>query len=256
MSGMAVNMLYEELRLAIRRQSFPSCVYPLTWTFSTIVSAFNAHPEFNSLYDFEVAVRHGSLNHGRRVLLSIMYIGAGEENVVMQNWFDAYTSLLFPPSAAVLNCAGRNAEQCVLTCKAGFIQGECSSQDRVTLLLTCFSEEDQEAILSEDLLPQRLRDGVAHRLSTQASVDACLAAMLQDERTLLGRRAAGMIDLDGTSLPVLSGVVKYQFLSGSYQATGEVPLGGANTVPAFTWVHCPSVYVGIRYQGGVTHHVG
>jgi hypothetical protein len=36
------------------------------------------------------------------------------------------------------------------------------------------------------MLPQRVRDGIAHRLSTQASVDACLAAMLQDERTLLG----------------------------------------------------------------------
>ena len=235
-SGMAVAMLYEELRLAIRRQSFPSCIFPLTWTFSTIVSAFNAHPEFNSLYDFEVAVRHGSLNHGRRVLLSIMFIGASEETVVMQNWYDAYTSVLFPPGAGVMNCAGRNAEQCVLTCKAGFVLGECSSQDRVTLLLTCFSEEDQEAIVSEDMLPQRVRDGIAHRLSTQASVDACLAAMLQDERTLLGRRAAGMIDLEGTSLPVLSGVVKYQFLGGSYQATGEVPLGDANTVPAFTWV--------------------
>ena len=135
----------------------------------------------------------------------------------MQNWYDAYTSVLFPPGAGVMNCAGRNAEQCVLTCKAGFILGECSSQDRVTLLLTCFSEEDQKAILSEDLLPQRLKDGIAHRLSTQASVDAGLAAMLQDERTLLGRRAAGMIDLEGTSLPVLSGVVKYQFLGGSYQ---------------------------------------
>ena len=98
------------------------------------------------------------------------------------------------------------------------------------------SEEDQEAILPGNLLPQGLMEGVSHRTTNQTSVDAGLAAMLQDERTLLGRRAAGVIDLDGTSLPVFGGVVKYQFLSGSYRATGEVPLEEINTVPAFTWV--------------------
>ena len=118
-SGIAVKDLYEELWLAIRRRSFPRYIYPLTWTFGTIVSGYNAHPEFNGLYDFEVAVRHGSLNHGRRVLLSIMYLGAGEEPVDMQNWMDAYASLLFPPGATVLVCAGRNVERAVLTCKGG-----------------------------------------------------------------------------------------------------------------------------------------
>ena len=223
-SGVAVNTLYEELRLAIRRQSFPRYIYPLTWTFGTTVSGYNAHPEFNGLYDFEVAIRHGSLNHGRRVLFSIMYLGAGEEIVDMQNWMDAYASLLFPPGASVLVCAGRNVERAVLTCKAGVILGECSSQDRVALLLTSFSEEDQEATVSGNMLPKRLMEGVSHQTINQSGIDAGLAAMLQNEHTLLGRRAAGMIDLDGTSLPVLGGVVKYQFLDGSYQATGEVPL--------------------------------
>ena len=90
---LAVGDLYEELRMAIRRQSFPRYIYPLTWTFGTIVSGYNTHPEFNELYDFEVAVRQGSLNHGRRVLLSIMYLGAGEEPVEMRNWVDAYECL-------------------------------------------------------------------------------------------------------------------------------------------------------------------
>jgi hypothetical protein len=198
------------------------------------VSGYNAHPEFNELYDFEVAVQQGSLNYGRRVLLSIMYLGAGEEPVEMRNWMDAYESLLFPPGASVLHCAGHNAEQGFITCKGGVIPGECSSQDRVALLLTSFS--DQEAILPGNLLPQRLMEGVSHRMINQSSVDAGVAAMLQDERTLLGRHATRMLNLGGTSLPVFDGVVKYQFLWGSYHATGEVPLEDDNTVPAFTWI--------------------
>jgi hypothetical protein len=108
---MAVEDLYEELRVAIRRQSFPRYIYPLTWTFSTIVSGYNAHPEFNDLYDFAVSILPESLNHGRMVLLSIMYLGAGEAPVDMKNWMDAYESLLFPPGVSVLHCPGRNVDQ-------------------------------------------------------------------------------------------------------------------------------------------------
>ena len=38
--------------------------------------------------------------------------------------------------------------------------------------------------------------------------------MLQDECTILGKRAAMKIDLGGTTLPISDGVVKYQFLGG------------------------------------------
>jgi hypothetical protein len=59
MSGVTAGELYEELRCAIVQQRFPATVQPLDWTFSTIVSGYNAHPVFNELYDFELAVRHG-----------------------------------------------------------------------------------------------------------------------------------------------------------------------------------------------------
>ena len=45
-----------------------------------------------------------------------------------------------------------------------------------------------------------------------------------------------MLDLGGTTLPVFYSVVKYQFLGGSYRATGEIPLEDDNTVTAFTWL--------------------
>ena len=111
--------------MAIRRQSFPRYIYPLTWTFGTVVSGYNAHPEFNELYDFEVAVRQGSLNYGRRVLLSIMYLGAGEEPVEMRNWMDAYECLLLPPGASVLHCAGLIEDPGIIYGKGGEIPGFC-----------------------------------------------------------------------------------------------------------------------------------
>ena len=55
-SGMSVGELYEELRRAIVHQPVPTSVQPLDWTFSTIVSGYNAHPVFNEMYDFQVAV--------------------------------------------------------------------------------------------------------------------------------------------------------------------------------------------------------
>jgi hypothetical protein len=71
-SGMTVGELYEELRLAIIQQTVPTSVQPHEWTFSTIVNGYNAHPVFNEMYEFQVAVSQESLNHARRVLLFIM----------------------------------------------------------------------------------------------------------------------------------------------------------------------------------------
>jgi len=45
-------------------------IFPLTWTFDTIVGAFNNFPAVRELYHFATAVAPFSLNHGRRVLLS------------------------------------------------------------------------------------------------------------------------------------------------------------------------------------------
>jgi len=99
--------------------------------------------------------------------------------------------------------------------KEGVILGECRSQDLEALLLTSFSEEDHEATLPGNLLPQRLLAGVSLRMMNQSSVESGLAAMLQDERTQLGKRAAARLGLRGTTSSVLNGVVKYQFLGGS-----------------------------------------
>jgi hypothetical protein len=38
--------------------------------------------------------------------------------------------------------------------------------------------------------------------------------MLQDECTMLGKRAAAKLDLGGTTLPISDGVVKYQLIGG------------------------------------------
>jgi phosphoribosyl-ATP pyrophosphohydrolase len=107
-SGMSVGELYEELRRAIVHQPVPTSVQPLDWTFSTIVSGYNAHPVFHELYDFQVAVSQGSLNHGRRVLLSIMCLLASRTQSDLDHWQAAYESLLFPDGVVLLDCAGCN----------------------------------------------------------------------------------------------------------------------------------------------------
>ena len=93
---MSVVELYEELRRAIVQQPVPTSVQPLEWTFSTIVNGYNAHPVFSEMYDFTVAVSQGSLNHGRRVLLSVMCLLASRTQSDLGRWQAAYESLLFP----------------------------------------------------------------------------------------------------------------------------------------------------------------
>jgi len=65
-----VEALYRGLAEAIRGQRIPVDIFPLTWTFDTIVGAFNNFPAVRELYHFATAVAPFSLNHGRRVLLS------------------------------------------------------------------------------------------------------------------------------------------------------------------------------------------
>ena len=84
--GMSVGELYDELRLAIVQQPVHTSVQPLEWTFSTIVNGYNAHPVFSEMYDFTVAVSPGSLNHGRRVLLSIMCLLASRLQSDLGSW--------------------------------------------------------------------------------------------------------------------------------------------------------------------------
>jgi len=68
-----VEALYHGLTEAIRGQCIPVDIFPLTWTFDTIVGAFNNFPEARELYHFATAVVPYSLNHGRRVLLSVLF---------------------------------------------------------------------------------------------------------------------------------------------------------------------------------------
>jgi hypothetical protein len=72
--GRTVAALYEDLALAIKGQTVPRRIYPLRWYFKTIVWAYNNFPEMNELYSFRESIQPFPLNHGRRVLLSAMFL--------------------------------------------------------------------------------------------------------------------------------------------------------------------------------------
>jgi hypothetical protein len=74
LSGITVAALYEELAVAIKSQSVPRRIFPLRWSFKTIVGAYNNFPEMDALYSFREAVQPIPLNHGRRVLLWAMFL--------------------------------------------------------------------------------------------------------------------------------------------------------------------------------------
>jgi hypothetical protein len=57
MAGMTVTTLFEELAMAIREQMVPRRIYPLQWSFKTIVSAYNNFPEMDDLYSFWEAIQ-------------------------------------------------------------------------------------------------------------------------------------------------------------------------------------------------------
>ena len=99
-------------------------VQPLEWTFSTIVNGYNAHPVFSEMYEFTVAVSQGSLNHGRRVLLSIMCLLASRTQSNLGHWQAAYESLLFPVGVMLLDCAGCNKTY-MLTLHPNAVFGTC-----------------------------------------------------------------------------------------------------------------------------------
>ena len=181
---MRVVELYKESRRAIVQQPVPTSVQPLEWTFSTIVNGYNAHPVFSEMYEFTMAVSQGSLNHGRRVLLSIM---------------------------CSLDCAGCNKTY-MLTLHPNAVFGTCVSQEVVELLRQSFSEEDQEAFVQMDQLPPRLRSGVREQSLGVWGMDSALAQMLQDERTTMGQRTASARMLSTTPVVGSEDIVRYPLL--------------------------------------------
>jgi hypothetical protein len=86
MSGITGSDLYGELANAIRRVRIPVCVQPLTWTFGHIISAYNNFPELDNLYSFRDSIQPFSLGHGRRVLLSAMFLLLQGRAVDMKSW--------------------------------------------------------------------------------------------------------------------------------------------------------------------------
>ena len=56
LSGLTVAALYEELAKAIKEQSVPLQIFPLRWSFKTIVGAYNNFPEMDALYSFREAL--------------------------------------------------------------------------------------------------------------------------------------------------------------------------------------------------------
>ena len=235
LSGVTVAYLYQELGSAIRLQQVPTKFWPLTWTRSTIVSGYNAHPEFNDLYDFQAAVSHGSLNHGRRVLLSILYLLADTSRVGANTWKAAYYCLLFEGGERLLDCPGCNVNHPRIR-NSELVREEITSQAMVALLLENYSEEEQEAKVSGLLLPVRLSAGVQCRDVRVSNIDACLGAMLQDERSPLGQRALSQRVLVEGPLAGGDQLVRYPFLRSSLAATGEVPVSDDTPLRAFTWL--------------------
>ena len=121
------------------------CVQPLTWSFGHIISAYNNFPELDNLYSFRDSIQPFSLGHGRRVLLSAMYLLLQGRAVDMKSWGDAYQALLFSSETDFIDCPGRNAanelflEQ--LSDDAGISMRECQSEEIVALVLEHFSEK-------------------------------------------------------------------------------------------------------------------
>jgi hypothetical protein len=234
-SGMSVGGLYEELRCAIVQQKILISVQPLDWAFSTIVSGYNAHPVFNEMYDFQVAVSQGTLNHGRRVLLSILYSLASRMQLDLGHWQAAYESVLFPEGVILLDCAGYNKTY-LLTQHPHAVFGTCVGPEIVELLRQSFSEEDQKALVPVDQLPPRVRLGARARCLGVLSLDSALAQMIQDEKTTMGQRASSARALTTTQVKGSEDVVKYPHLGHSQRLTGEVPVDETATVTAFMWL--------------------
>jgi hypothetical protein len=161
------------------------------------------------MYDFQVAVSQGSLNHGRRVLLSIMCLLASRMQSDLGHWQAAYELLLFPVGVMLLDCAGCNKTYLPLTLHPNVVFGTCVGQEVVELLRQSFSDEDQEAIVPVDQLPPRVQSVVRERSLGVMSLDAAMAQMLQDEKTTMGERASSARVLSITPVIGSEDVAKY-----------------------------------------------
>ena len=62
-------------------------------------------------------------------------------------------------------------------------------EDLVSLMLGCFTEEDLEVAMAEDLLPARLAAGVQQRRLCAQSTDDALSNILRDERQRISSNA-------------------------------------------------------------------
>ena len=88
-------------------------------------------------------------------------------------------------------------------------------EDRVSLVLGYFTEEDQEITVIEDLLPTRLAVGVR-----------------QSSNALAGYQGGAYRPTEG-----LAGVIEYPSMRDSYRLTDQPALvSGARMQHAFTWV--------------------
>ena len=260
-SGVTVAALYEELAKAIKEQSVPRQIFPLRWSFKTIVGAYNNFPEMDELYSFREAVQPFPLNHGRRVLLSAMYIRGRTQELDVDSWSAAREALLFGENLDVLDCEGRGAGHELFLDqfgdKARFTMGTCPVEDLVGLVLGYFTEEDQEITVTEDLLPTRLAAGVRQRRLGAQSTDAALSNILRDERQRMSSNALAGYQ-GGAYRPTegLAGVIVYPSMRDSYRVTGQPALvSGARMQQAFTWVfvikEVHSWLVGAQAAGGI-----
>jgi hypothetical protein len=261
LSGITVVALYEELAVAIKSQSVPPRISPLRWSFRTIVGAYNNFPEMDALYSFRGAVQPFPLSHGRRVLLSAMFLRVRAWELDVDSWRAAKDALLFGDEVDILDCEGRGAGHELFIeqfgDKARFTVGTCPCEDMVSLVLGCFTEEDQELTVEEDLLPARLAAGVQQRRLCAQSTDVALSNILRDERqrissiALAGYRGGAYRPTEG-----LAGVIEYPSMRDSYRLTGQPALVlGAQARHAFTWVFViQEVYsrmVGALAAGGI-----
>ena len=102
----------------------------------------------DALYSFREAVQPFPLNHGRRVLLSAMFLRGSTWELDLDSWRAEKEALLFGDELDVLDCEGRSAGQELfieqLGDKARFTMDKCPGEDLVSLVLGFFTEEDQE----------------------------------------------------------------------------------------------------------------
>jgi len=231
--GITVEALYHGLAEAIRGQRVPMDIFPLTWTFDTIVGAFNNFPEVRELYHFATAVAPFSLNHGRRVLLSALFVMSEGVRLDKESWAKAFTAVFFEEGFVALECVGRvtsNAafNNCSLRC--------CSGLEVLELLKACYSVEDEGSVVEWNLIPFRLKLGLQERSKLSVNLQSAVEDIQRDEETVITTRSTrGYVD-DRASLERGAGTVQYPAIERSFQLTRGVRLSAWLPIPAFSWV--------------------